>query len=380
MAAIKNKAEEVVNRAIDSAQHLMGKEQKPNPGERKVHGFAVYGPGQALRPFSYIAKALGPMECEIKIECCGVCHTDISMINNELGVSKFPFVPGHEIVGTITEVGSQVTELRPGMRVGVGWFRDADFSCEYCLRGDDNLCTNGVDTIGKGNHGGWADYIRVNSRLAVPIPDAIPSVGAAPLLCAGVTVYSPLVNHGVKAGMTVGLIGMGGLGHIFVQIASAMGCNVVVLSTSEEKEVDAKRFGAARFVNTKDTHAMGEMKEKLDFLLSTLYVEPDWNMLLDCVKAGGTLCVVGWVPITKPMGIPPFPLIYRQKQVVGSNVGSIKNLKNCLEFCAQHGITAETEVLSVSRVDDAVAGFKSRPRSNRYRLVLRMDEARWAEE
>eukprot|EP01027_Heterolobosea_sp_BB2_P015275 GEZU01021877.1.p1 GENE.GEZU01021877.1~~GEZU01021877.1.p1 ORF type:complete len:288 (+),score=78.63 GEZU01021877.1:95-958(+) len=277
--------------AIDTVFH----KKQPGPGERKVRGYAVFGPNQPLKEWSYIAKPLGPNDVEIKISYCGVCHTDIAFINNDLNMSSYPFIPGHEIIGTITEVGSDVKNLKKGQRVGVGFFRSSCHKCGYCTHGEDNLCKEGEPTFGKdAQNGGFADYIRVDSEWAFPIPESLPSDQAAPLLCAGITVYSPLRRTGVGKGSKVAIMGMGGLGHIFVQMARAMGCEVYVLSTTPQKEEDAKKFGAYQFVDINNAANVKALEETFDLLLSTIYEDWDWNLYFQMVKANGTMCLVGW--------------------------------------------------------------------------------------
>lgn len=372
MAAIVNKAKEIINTVgtpkVDA-----------KPGERIVNGFASYAPTMIPKPYTYAAAPLRPDQVELKIECCSLCHTDIAAVADQFGQSKFPFIPGHEMIGRVTNVGSQVTDLKIGMRCGVGWFREVDGTCSNCLHGHDNLCDKSVDTILQGNNGGFADYIRVQARMAIPIPDSLPSEKAAPLLCGGVTVFSPLVLNGIdtlakRGNVTVGLIGFGGLGHMYVKMAKAMGCRVVVFSTSPEKQEDATLMGADDFVYESDKDAIKRMHESIDFLLSTVYVPRDWSMYLDLVKPNGTLCLVGWVPLSKNIEIPPFPLIYRQKRVIGSNVGSVPTLKKMLQFCAEHQIYPETEVYSISEFPEKFQLFQNSPRDLRYRMVFRMDD------
>ncbi len=221
----------------------------------EIHGFGVHAAGAQLLAYKYDPGALGANEVEIKISHCGVCHSDVHLIDNDWGISKYPFIPGHEIIGTVVAVGSAVKDRTMGERVGVGWQANSCGICEWCRQGEEHLCAKAQPTC-VGRNGGFADKVRVNSRFAVPVPAGLESESAAPLLCAGITVYAPLRNHGVRPSSRVGVIGIGGLGHLGIQFARAFGAEVTAFSTSKDKAAEAKSLGAHHFVNTQDTGAL----------------------------------------------------------------------------------------------------------------------------
>jgi len=346
-------------------------------GTEKFKGYAVFGPGQHMKPYEYVPDMpLGDNDVEVKVKYCGFCHTDVSFIKNELSVpSSYPFVPGHEIVGTLIAKGPNVKELQIGQRVGIGFTKAVCHKCQYCLDGKDNLCSNLQPTMAvKGAKGGFADRVRADAGVTYALPDSIPDEEAGPLLCAGITVFAPLINFGVKPGMKVGIVGLGGLGHLFVQFAAAMGCEVWVFSANEEKEQDAKQeFGAAKFINWKDKAKMQELTETLDFLAVTLYgwIDPGTSMpFIDVVKADGTICLIGW--FLKNMTINSLQLVYRQRRVVGSNIGSSPAMKQMLDFVAQHNIHPKVEVFPIHMVNEVYDRF-DKAMSFRYRAVMKIE-------
>jgi alcohol/geraniol dehydrogenase (NADP+) len=331
----------------------------------EIHGLAVHAAGAQLLPYKYEAGELSGNEVEIKISHCGVCHSDVHLIDNDGGVSKYPFIPGHEIVGTISAVGSNVKDRKVGQRVGVGWQADSCGICEWCIQGDEQLCAKAQPTC-VGRNGGYADRIRVNSRFAIPVPSVLESEHAAPLLCGGITVYSPLRNHGVRPSSRVGVIGIGGLGHMGLQFAKAFGAEVTAFSTSKDKEADAKSMGAHHFVNTRDTGALKKVAGSFDLLLSTVSVDQDWQGYVNALRPKGTLCLVG--AVAAPIQLLASALIARQKAVSGSPTGSPRDLHEMLDVAARHGVKAVTERFSMAKANEAVA--KVRKNQVRYRAVL----------
>jgi uncharacterized zinc-type alcohol dehydrogenase-like protein len=276
----------------------------------------------------------------------------------------YPMVPGHEIVGTVSALGPEVKHLRDGDRVGVGWQRGACLACEACLSGHENLCAANEATCV--NHfGGFAEAMRVDSRFAFPIPEALASDAAAPLLCGGATVYSPL-RRWVRPSMSVGVIGIGGLGHLGLQFARAMGCEVTAISTTPDKEPEARAFGATRFVATREKHALRAVAGSLDFILSTVFVAQDWPALLGALKPNGVLCVVGGPP--EPIAVPAFALIGTQKTITGSVIGSRPGIREMLDFAARHGIAAKTEQRPLAEADAGLSHVRAG--KARYRVVL----------
>ena len=329
------------------------------------HGYAALARGESLEPHTYEPAELGPADVEIKISHCGVCHTDIHLIDNDWGFSRYPIVPGHEIIGTITAVGSIVRRLRPGQRVGVGYQSDSCLECERCVRGDENLCKRSVPTC-VGRPGGFSDGIRVNSHFVFPIPDKLSSERAAPLLCGGVTVYSPLRHYGILPSMRVGIIGVGGVGHLGIQFAHAFGCEVTAFSTSPDKEPEARELGADRFICIRDNNAMASANDSLDFILSTVDADLNWMQFVTMLRVDGKLCFVG--SPSQAVSIPAPLLVMARRSICGSLIGSRALMRETLEFAARHNIQAKTETMPITDVNAALE--KVRRNRARYRMVL----------
>lgn len=333
-----------------------------------IRCYAVYKAGEKLREFCYEEpKPLGPMEAVIKISHCGICHSDIHLIDNDWQISQYPLVPGHEIVGTVERIGQDVKDLKIGQRAGVGWQAGSCMRCEWCLRGEENLCADDVATA-VGHYGGFAEKVMVDSRFAFPIPQEIDSQTAAPLLCGGITVYSPL-RRLVKAADKVGVIGIGGLGHFALQFAHGMGCEVTAFSHTPDKAQEAKQLGADDFVSSTDKSRLEKLKRRFDFLLTTVNVNLDWVMYLSMLRPNGRLIVVGAVP--EPLEVPAGAIISGQKGVIASVIGSPSLIRDMLAFVARHNIRAQTEVLPLKEVNTAVD--KVRQGKARYRMVLQVN-------
>ncbi len=331
----------------------------------KIDAFAAHEPKSILKPFSYETDQLSPTEVEIRITHCGICHSDIHLVDNDWTISKYPLVPGHEIVGTVTAMGNEVQGLKSGQRVGVGWQSGSCHHCEWCLSGQENLCFRQVATC-VGHHGGFADHVRTDYRFAFPIPDELESENAAPLLCAGITVYSPMKLYEVKSSQRVGIIGIGGLGHIALQFARAVGCEVTAFSSSPEKESEAKSFGAHRFVISTDKSAMQKMSGKLDFILSTATAPLNWSSFLSALRPNGKLCFVG--ATVGNLNIPVGSIVMGQKSVCGSVIGGRSVMNEMLQFAARHKVTVKTELMPLDQVNTAIE--KVRKNQARYRMVL----------
>ena len=331
----------------------------------EIHGLGVHAAGAQLLPYKYDPGALRADEVEIKISHCGVCFSDVHLIDNDWGMSKYPFVPGHEIIGAVVAVGSAVKNLVVGDRVGVGWQADSCGICEWCRQGEEHLCAKSQPTC-VGRNGGFADKIRVNWRFAIPVPAALDSEHAAPLLCGGITVYSPLRNHGVRPSSRVGIIGIGGLGHMGIQFAKAFGAEVTAFSTSKDKEEEAKSLGAHQFVNTRDAGALKKVAGSFDLLLSTVSADQDWQAYVAALRPKGMLCIVGASP--SPIQVGAFSLIGGQKAISGSPTGSPRDLFEMLDVAARHGVKAITERFPMAKANDAVAKVKKS--QVRYRAVL----------
>ena len=331
-----------------------------------IRAFAAFQPHAALQDFSYEPTPLGPHDVEIRITHCGVCYSDIHLVNNDWGVSNFPMVPGHEIVGYINDVGSAVNgELPGGQRVGVGWQRSSCLHCDYCISGQENYCDHDKATC-LGNFGGFAERIRCDSRFVFPIPDALLSEHAAPLLCAGITVYAPLRQYGVQPSMKVGVVGIGGLGHLAIQFAQAMGCEVTAFSSSIDKAEQARDLGASHFVLTNQASAMQRVAGSLDFIISTVFAPIDLTQYLGLLRKGGTLCLLATPG--KTLDLPVFPLMLGRKSVVGSAIGGRSMIREMLNFAARHQVRAVSEVMPMSDANAAIE--KVRQGAARYRVVL----------
>ena len=331
----------------------------------EIHGLAVHAAGAHLLPFKYEPGELKADEVEVKISHCGVCHSDVHLIDNDWGISRHPFIPGHEIVGAVTAVGSSVTNLKVGERVGIGWQADSCGVCEWCRKGEEHLCANAQPTC-VGRNGGYSDAIRVNWRFAVPVPEALESENVAPLLCGGITVYAPIRNHGVRPSSRVGIIGIGGLGHMGLQFAKAFGAEVTAFSTSKSKESEARALGAHHFVNTRETNAMKKLGGSFDLLLSTVNADQDWGGYISALRPKGSLCIVGVPP--SPIAMQAFPLVGGQKSLAGSPTGSPSDIAEMLDVAARHNVKAVTERFAMEKANEAVTKVKKN--QVRYRAVL----------
>jgi alcohol/geraniol dehydrogenase (NADP+) len=328
------------------------------------HAYAAHSKKGTLSPFVYDPSPLGPQDVEIRIGHCGICHSDVHLVDGDWGVGSYPMVPGHEIVGTVAALGPEVEHLEAGQRVGVGWQRGACLACDSCTTGDENLCPRNEATC-VDHPGGFADRIRLDGRFVFPLPESLASESAAPLLCGGITVYSPL-RRWVKPSMKVGVVGIGGLGHLALQFARAMGCEVTAISSSADKEAEARSFGAHRFLATRDSGALRAAASTLDFVLSTAFVPQDWLGLVGALRPNGVLCFVG-AP-AEPLSLPIGALLGGQKTVTTSVIGGRSAIREMLGFAARHGVAAKVEVRPLAEADAALAEVR-RGRA-RYRIVL----------
>ena len=317
------------------------------------HAYAASKAKAHLKPFEYRPKPLGEHDVEIAITHCGICHSDVHLVDGEWG-DWFPLVPGHEIIGTVVAGKG----FKAGERVGVGWQRDSCGACEYCRAGEEVLCAGHAATC-QGNFGGFADRIRVNERFAVRIPEKLSSATAAPLLCGGVTVYTPLVKYATR-GSRVGVIGIGGLGHLGLQFARALGCEVTAISRSKDKERQARSFGADHFITGHPR------KGSLDLILNTSHAVPDMAETMNALRPRGVFCQLGAAP--EPLSVPAMSLIGGSRTVTGSAVGSPSVIREMLEVAARHGIAAKTEVVPMRDADTALD--RTRHSKARYRMVL----------
>src|SRR5947209_4726829 len=299
----------------------------------QIQGLAAHAAGAELLPFRYEPGELGPQDVELEISHCPICHSDLHLITNEWGVSQYPFIPGHEVIGAVAAVGSGVRSLKLGQRVGLGWQSNSCGECEWCTRGMENLCPLSEATCVH-RHGGYANRVRANLRFVFPIPEALQSENAAPLLCGGITVYNPLRAHGINPSSRVGVIGIGGLGHLAVQFARVFGAEVTAFSTSAAKEKEAREMGAHRFVNTRETRALKEVAGTLHFILTPANADQDWGVYIPALRPTGTLCFVGVPP--SPVTLHAFPLISGIRAITGSPIGSPSCIREMLDVAARH--------------------------------------------
>jgi uncharacterized zinc-type alcohol dehydrogenase-like protein len=335
-----------------------------------VRAWAAYGEKLALRPYELDLGPLGAEEVEVAVEHCGLCHSDLSVIDDEWHMTTYPLVPGHEIVGRIKAMGAQSKGLTVGQRVGIGWTAASCMHCRQCLSGDQHLCARAVPTI-LGHAGGFAEVVRAHWAWAVPLPDALDSATAGPLLCAGVTVFEPLAAFAVGPTSRVGIIGIGGLGHLAMQFAAAWGCEVVAMTSSASKAQEAKAFGAHEVVSSKDPAALRALSRSFDLILVTANAPLDWDAIFEALAPKGRLHVVGVVP--QPIPVRALNLILAERNMSGSPTGSPVTIARMLDFAARHGVKPATERFPMTRVNDALSHLRAG--KAHYRVVLDADFA-----
>jgi len=332
----------------------------------KVNAYAVKEPKGKLVPFSYESGELSPENIDIKVSYCGLCHSDMSMMNNDWGMTQYPIVPGHEIIGEIVAVGNAVKNLKVGDKVGLGWMSSSCMSCSQCMSGDHNLCANSEGTI-IGRHGGFADYVRSHWSWAIPIPEGMDLSKAGPLLCGGITVFSPIFLSNLKPTDSVGVIGIGGLGHLAIKFLKHWGCDVIAFSSNPSKKDEILSMGANKVINSKDSEELKSVSGKLKFILNTTNVSLDWDSYLTALSPKGKLHTVG--AVLEPMQIPAFSLIMGDKSVGGSPIGSPEIIRIMLDFCNRHNIYPNVEEFPMEEVNEAVEHLEQG--KARYRIVLK---------
>jgi alcohol/geraniol dehydrogenase (NADP+) len=335
-----------------------------------IQAYAVKQSGGGLEPFSYDPGALGSDQIEIDVIACGVCHSDLSMVNSEWGDVAYPLVPGHEVVGTIAQLGANVQHLKLGDRVGLGWFSGSCMVCNQCMSGHHNLCPTREQTI-VGRHGGFADKVRCQAEWATPLPAGIDIRKAGPLFCGGITVFNPLLQFDVRPTHRVGVIGIGGLGHLALQFLNKWGCEVTAFTSSDAKREEAMQMGAHHVVNSRDAGQLKTLAGSLDFILSTVAVDLDWEAWFAMLAPRGRLHIVGAAPA--PIPVPAMTLIGDQRSLSGSPAGSPFVVRTMLDFCARHRIEPLVEYFPMSRVNEALAHLAAG--KARYRIVLENDLA-----
>lgn len=330
-----------------------------------IHAYAAKEQGAVLTPFEYDPGALAPGDVEVRVESCGICHSDLSMIDNEWRNSTYPLVAGHEVIGIVEKTGEGVSNLHEGQRVGLGWQSGACMTCRECISGDHNLCAATESTV-VGRHGGFADRVRAGAGFAVPLPDDLDPVVSGPLFCGGITVFSPMVQFDVKPTDKVGVVGIGGLGHLAIQFLDHWGCEVTAFSTRSDKEDEARNLGADHFVNSRDPGALESLVSSLDFIIVTVNVALDWGAYISALRPKGRLHFVG--AVLEPVAVQAFQLIGGQRSISGSPIGSPAVIARMLEFAAQHRIAPMTEVYPMAEVNAALDRLRSG--DARYRVVL----------
>jgi uncharacterized zinc-type alcohol dehydrogenase-like protein len=333
----------------------------------QVHAYAAKSPKQNLEPFQFDLGELGPNEVDVRITHCGICHSDVAMVDNNWGMSHYPLLRGHEIVGTVAAVGSNVDRLTIGQRVGVGPICGACMKCEWCERGAQHVCAKIVGTTLHGHQGGFGTIVRVNNwQFAFPIPEGIASEHAGPLMCAGATVFTPLLRHGVRPTDRVAVVGIGGLGHLALQYLSQWGCDVTAISSTHEKDEMAHGFGATHHIATRGTDELSKAARSFDFILSTVSADLPWDGYVAALRPQGKPCIVG-VP-EKSISFSAFNLMFWEKAVVGGQPGYVHEIQQMLAFSAKHGIKPMIETFPLA---EANAALDHTPQGNaRFRAVL----------
>lgn len=341
-----------------------------------VKGYAARTAKSRLAPFRFSRRNVGRQDVLIGIRYCGICHSDVHQARDEWGGSIFPMVPGHEIVGVVEQVGASVKQFKVGQMVGVGCFVDSCRTCPQCKKGEEQYCEGHISFTYNGKerdgvtptYGGYSTKVVVDQRYVLRIPKQLRPEEAAPLLCAGITTYSPLHHWGVGKGHRLAIVGLGGLGHMAVKIGKALGAHVTVLSHSDKKRRDAKRLGAKDFYKTSDPKTFTTLAKQFDFILDTVSAPHDLDAQLELLKTDGTMILVG-VP-DKPAQLGAFPLILKRRRLVGSLIGGIQETQEMLDFCAKHKCGADVEVIPIQKVNEA---YDRLVRGDvRYRFVIDM--------
>ena len=332
-----------------------------------VNAYAANEPGGKLSPFKYELPKLGTEQVDVQILNCGICHSDLSMLHNHWGMTQYPFVPGHEIIGKVTAVGSEVKNIKPDDLVGVGWNSASCMHCKQCMSGNHHLCQNIEGTI-VGRHGGFADKVRCHWSWAIKLPEGINVQKAGPLLCGGITVFNPIILAGVKPTDKVGVIGIGGLGHMALKFLNKWGCEVVAFSSNPDKKEQILAMGATKVINSKDPDELASIAGSLNFILNTANVTLDWNAYLVALAPKGRFHNVG--AVLEPMAIPAFTLLVGEKTVGSSPLGSPALTRTMLEFCVRHDIYPMVEEFPMEKVNEAMEHLEAG--KARYRIVLKV--------
>lgn len=335
-----------------------------------IRAWAASSAKGRLEPFEYDPGPLGREDVEIEVEYCGICHSDLSMLENEWGITAYPFVPGHEAIGRVVALGEIAKEkgLSVGQRVGVGWNVKSCLYCDACLRGEYQLCSSVQGTI-VGHHGAFADRVRAHWVWAVPIPTALDASATGPMLCGGITVFAPLIQLNVAPTSRVAVFGIGGLGHMALMFLKAWGCHVTAFTSSPAKQAEAESFGAHRVASSRSAADMQALAGTFDFIFITANVALDWNAIISLLAPKGRLHFLG--AVLEPVPVPVMSLIMGQKAISGSPTGSRSNIDTMLRFAAHHAVTPKVEHFPMSRVNEAMDHLRAGKAS--YRIVLDAD-------
>ncbi len=334
----------------------------------KIQAWAAQGAKQKLARYEFDPGALGAEEVEVEVEHCGLCHSDLSVLNNDWGISRYPFVPGHEAIGKVVALGGQTKGVKVGDHVGVGWTAESCMHCYLCLQGDQHLCLNAQPTI-VGHAGGFANRVRAHWAWVIPLPAGLDATTAGPLLCGGITVFNPFVLHSISPTARVGVLGIGGLGHMALKFANAWGCDVTAFTSNESKFEEAKRLGAHHVVASKDVKAIKKIAGSLDMLLVTANAPLEWGALIRTLRPKGRMHVVGAVP--EPIPVQVFDLIGAEREISASPTGAPVDIATMLEFAARHKIAPQVERFPMSRVNEALEHLEAG--KARYRVILDAD-------
>ena len=332
-----------------------------------VNAFAATEAGGKLSPFKFVLPEIGNEQVDIKVHYCGICHSDLSMIKNEWGMSTYPLVPGHEVIGEIVAIGSEVKNLKPKDLVGLGWSSGSCMHCTQCMTGNHHMCQTAESTI-VGRHGGFADYVRCHWSSAILLPAGIDTRKAGPLLCGGITVFSPIILAGVKPTDKVGVIGIGGLGHMALKFLNKWGCEVIAFSSNPAKKEQIIAMGATKVIDSTKPEELQSIAGSLNFILNTTNVTLDWNSYLVALAPKGRFHNVG--AVLEPMAIPAFTLLVGEKTVGGSPIGSPATISTMLDFCVRHDIYPMVEEFPMNKVNEALEHLEKG--KARYRIVLKV--------
>ena len=334
----------------------------------KVRAWAADGPRAEFRPFDYELPPLAADEVEIEVDYCGVCHSDLSMWLNEWRRTQYPFVGGHEIAGRVRALGADVPQLTVGQKVGMGWISRSHLGSHECLSGAHHLSPGNEATI-VGRHGGFANIVRCQWVWAIPLPDDLDIAKAGPLFCGGVTVFSPIAEFGVKPTDRVGVVGIGGLGHLAIKFLAKWGCEVTAFTSSSGKTDEARAMGAHHVVSSRDSSEWKNLRGHFDFIIVTVAATLEWSRLMGTLAPKGRLHIVG--AVEEPVIMPVSAMMGAQRSLSASPVGGPATMAKMLEFCARHGIEPQTEEFPMSRISEAMAHLESG--KARYRVVLKSD-------